>query len=48
MLGPTSGPPARALLQANRLLVAARVWPGRTDDAKQTLAHIAAQCAEHG
>ena len=38
----------RALLQANRLLVAALCAAGRTDDAKQTLAHIAAQCAEHG
>ena len=36
----------RALLQANRLLVAALSAAGRTDDAKQTLAHIAAQCAE--
>ena len=38
----------RALLQANRLLVAALSAAGRTDDAKQTLAHIAAQCAELG
>ena len=38
----------RALLQANRLLVAALSAAGRTDDAKQTLAHIAAQCAERG
>jgi serine/threonine-protein kinase PknK len=36
----------RALLQANRLLVAALSAAGRTDDAKQTLAHIAAQCAD--
>ena len=35
-------------LQANRLLVAAQSAAGRTDDAKQTLAHIAAQCAELG
>jgi serine/threonine-protein kinase PknK len=38
----------RALLQANRLLVAALSAAGRTEDAKQTLAHIAAQCAERG
>ena len=38
----------RALLQANRLLVAALSAAGRTDDAKQTLATIAAQCAELG
>ena len=38
----------RALLQANRLLVAALSAAGRTDDAKQTLADIAAQCAERG
>jgi serine/threonine-protein kinase PknK len=38
----------RALLQANRLLVAALSAAGRTDDAKQTLAHIAAQCADRG
>ena len=38
----------RALLQANRLLVAALSAAGRTEDAKQTLAHIAAQCAELG
>ena len=38
----------RALLQANRLLVAALSAAGRTDDAKQTLAEIAAQCAERG
>jgi serine/threonine-protein kinase PknK len=38
----------RALLQANRLLVAALGAAGRTDDAKQTLARIAAQCAELG
>ena len=38
----------RALLQANRLLVAALSAAGRTDEAKQTLAHIAAQCAERG
>jgi serine/threonine-protein kinase PknK len=36
----------RALLQANRLLVAALSAAGKTDDAKQTLAHIAAQCAD--
>ena len=38
----------RALLQANRLLVATLSAADRTDDAKQTLAHIAAQCAELG
>jgi len=38
----------RALLQANRLLVAALSAAGRTDEAKQTLATIAAQCAERG
>ena len=38
----------RALLQANRLLVAALSAADRTDDAKQTLAHIAAQCADRG
>ena len=36
----------RALLQANRLLVAALSAAGPTGDAKQTLAHIAAQCAD--
>jgi serine/threonine-protein kinase PknK len=38
----------RALLQANRLLVACLSAAGRTDDAKQTLASLAAQCAELG
>src|SRR5215217_5916651 len=38
----------RALLQANRLLVASLSAAGRTDEAKQTLARIAAQCAELG
>jgi serine/threonine-protein kinase PknK len=38
----------RALLQANRLLVASLIAAGRTDEAKQTLANIAAQCAELG
>jgi serine/threonine-protein kinase PknK len=38
----------RALLQANRLLVACLSAAGRTDDAKQTLAILAAQCAELG
>ena len=38
----------RALLQANRLLVACLGAAGRTDEAKQTLANIAAQCAELG
>ena len=38
----------RALLQANRLLVAALSAAGRTEEAKQTLANIAAQCAELG
>jgi len=38
----------RALLQANRLLVAAFDAAGRTEEAKQTLTHIAAQCAERG
>jgi len=37
----------RALLQANRLLVECLSAAGRTDEAKQTLAGIAAQCAEH-
>jgi len=36
------------LLQANRLLVACLGAAGRTDEAKQTLADIAAQCAELG
>jgi serine/threonine-protein kinase PknK len=38
----------RALLQANRLLVAALDAVGRTDEAKQILTHIAGQCAELG
>ena len=38
----------RALLQANRLLVECLSAAGRTDEAKATLAGIAAQCAEHG
>lgn len=38
----------RALLQANRLLVAALEAADRTDEAKQTLAGIAAQCADRG
>jgi serine/threonine-protein kinase PknK len=38
----------RALLQARRLLVAALSAAGRTDEAKQTLTVIAAQCAERG
>jgi serine/threonine-protein kinase PknK len=38
----------RALLRANRLLVACLSAAGRADEAKQTLANIAAQCAEHG
>jgi serine/threonine-protein kinase PknK len=38
----------RALLQANRLLVAALSAAGRTDEAKQALATVAAQCAERG
>jgi hypothetical protein len=38
----------RALLQANRLLVAALSAAGRTDDAKQTLEEIEPQCAERG
>lgn len=38
----------RALLQAHRLLVAALSAAGRTDDAKHTLARIAAQCADRG
>jgi len=38
----------RALLQANRLLVAALSAAGWTDDAKHTLARIAAQCADRG
>lgn len=38
----------RALLQANRLLVECLSAAGRTDDAKETLAGIAAQCAVHG
>jgi serine/threonine-protein kinase PknK len=45
-LEPQSRP--RALLQANRLLVAAFDAAGRTEEAKQTLIHIAAQCAECG
>jgi serine/threonine-protein kinase PknK len=36
----------RALLQANRLLVAGLSAAGRTDEAKQILAILAAQCAE--
>jgi serine/threonine-protein kinase PknK len=40
--------PSLALLQANRLLVACLSAAGRTDDAKQTLASLAAQCAELG
>jgi serine/threonine-protein kinase PknK len=38
----------RALLRANRLLVAALSAADRTDDAKQTMGHIAAQCADRG
>jgi len=38
----------RALLQANRLLVECLSAAGRTDEAKETLAGIAAQCAAHG
>lgn len=38
----------RALLQANRLLVAALSATGRTDEAKQILTSMAAQCAERG
>jgi len=38
----------RALLQANRLLVAALGAAGQTDEAKKVLAHVAAQCAELG
>lgn len=38
----------RALLQANLLLVECLSAAGRTDDAKETLAGIAAQCAVHG
>ena len=38
----------RALLQANRLVVECLSAAGRTDEAKETLAGIAAQCAEHG
>lgn len=38
----------RALLQANRLLVAALVAAERHDEAKQTLTAIAAQCAARG
>jgi serine/threonine-protein kinase PknK len=38
----------RALLQARRLLVAALSAAGRTDEAKETLALVAAQCAERG
>jgi serine/threonine-protein kinase PknK len=38
----------RALLQANRLLVECLSAAGRTDEAKETLASIAAQCAENG
>ncbi|RDH78866.1 hypothetical protein DVS77_09700 [Mycolicibacterium moriokaense] len=38
----------RALLQANRLLVAALNAAGSRDEAKQVLAGIAAQCAERG
>jgi serine/threonine-protein kinase PknK len=36
----------RALLRANRVLVACLSAAGRTDEAKQTLANIAAQCAD--
>ncbi|MCT7661330.1 BTAD domain-containing putative transcriptional regulator [Mycobacterium deserti] len=45
-LEPTGRP--RALLQARRLLVAAMNAAGRTQEAKQTLAVIGAQCAELG
>lgn len=38
----------RALLQAERLLVAALVAAGRADEARQTLTTIAVQCAERG
>ena len=38
----------RALMQANRLLVACLSAAGRTDEAKQTLASLAAQCVELG
>ncbi len=38
----------RALLQANRLLVAALSAAGRTDEGKQMLTSMAAQCAERG
>ncbi|MCV7220078.1 BTAD domain-containing putative transcriptional regulator [Mycolicibacterium elephantis] len=38
----------RALLQANRLLVAALTAAGRTDEAKHLLTVITAQCAERG
>jgi serine/threonine-protein kinase PknK len=38
----------RALLQANRLLVECLSAAGRTDEAKETLAGIAAQCADRG
>ncbi len=38
----------RALLQANRLLVATLGAAGRTAEAKQTLTTMAAQCAERG
>jgi serine/threonine-protein kinase PknK len=38
----------RALLQANRLLVVCLSAAGRIDEAKQTLASLAAQCAELG
>ena len=38
----------RALLQANRLLAACLSTAGRTDQAKGTLAGLAAQCAELG
>jgi serine/threonine-protein kinase PknK len=38
----------RALLRANRLLVACLTAAGRTEEAKQTLATLAAQCAELG
>jgi serine/threonine-protein kinase PknK len=38
----------RALLQASRLLAACLSAAGRTDEAKQTLASLAAQCAELG
>lgn len=38
----------RALLQANRLLISALCVAGRTDEARQLLAQVAAQCAELG